>query len=341
MRLDSGLRDAQGICCYPLLDHAGYQRIDAIRQIFAQARELGRPLVRTNAYLEGGEHPGRLRNDDGSRHEPGFTALDQLLREAREADVRLILTLANNWSDYGGAEAVVRMCGREKREAFWSNDEIVEFQASHLRTLASRINTVSGVSYADDPAVFAWELCNEPRQKGWFTRAETLVRWASVMCKALREGGAAQPIAWGGSGYRGKYGEDLEALLADGQIDIATLHLYPYHTEPKLWKIESRSERIERAIAVGAEVISDRAQLCRRYEKPLLVEELGWKMPNQTEDAERAAVMKGLLDEAQRQGVGTLPWMIGESGRPDYDGLLISKSTQALTWGVLRCETPG
>ena len=96
----------QGIGCYALLDLAGRGRMEAVRQVLAQARELGRPLLRINAYLEGGVHPGRLRSDDGTPHEPGFVALDQVVAEARTADVRLILTLANNWTNYGGAEAV-------------------------------------------------------------------------------------------------------------------------------------------------------------------------------------------------------------------------------------------
>ncbi len=332
----------QGIGCYALLDLAGRGRLDAVREVFAQACELGRPLLRINAYLDGGQHPGRLRNDDGTPHEPGFVALDRVVDAARGAGVRLILTLANNWNNYGGAEAVVRMAGQgEDKDAFWSNPAVIELQRSHIAAMAGRKNQTSGVYYRDDPTIFAWELCNEARQSRWFARSKTLVTWASAMCGALRDAGIEQPIAWGGSGHRGKHGEDLEALLKDGQIDIATLHLYPYYTEPKLWRIQDRDERIERAIAVGAEVIADRARLCRAYVTPLLVEELGWKLPDKTDDSERAAVMQGLLEEAARQGVGTLPWMIGERGREDYDGLLVSKASHPLTWEVLRCRAQG
>ena len=327
----------QGMGCYALLDLAGRGRLDAVKEVFTQACELGRPLLRINAYLDGGQHPGRLRNDDGSPHEPGFVALDRVVDGARRAGVRLILTLANNWANYGGAEAVVRMTGQgEDKDAFWSNPVVIDFQREHIATLAGRMNHLSGIQYREDPTIFAWELCNEARQSGWFARSKTLVTWASAMCGALRDAEIEQPIAWGGSGHRGKHGEDLEALLEDGQIDIATLHLYPYHTETKLWRIQDRDERIERAISVGAKVIADRAKLCRAYETPLLVEELGWKLPDKTDDSERAAVMRGLLGEAARQKVGTLPWMIGEHGREDYDGLLLSKASHPLTWEVLR-----
>jgi hypothetical protein len=39
-----------GVNSYPLLQHAGNERWDAVDDIFGQARALGRPFVRTNAF---------------------------------------------------------------------------------------------------------------------------------------------------------------------------------------------------------------------------------------------------------------------------------------------------
>lgn len=327
----------QGIGCYALLDLAGRGRIDAVRDVLRQANALNRPLLRINAYMDGGTHPGRLRNDDGSHNDEGLEALDRVLHEAKVAGVQLILTLANNWSNYGGAAAVARMVDAGLgKDDFWTDERVIAFQCGQLKYLASRKNTLGALRYRDDPTIFAWELCNEARLDGWFARPRTLVRWARHMSDALRSEEVTQPIAWGGSGHRGRYGEDLEAIIEDGAVDIATLHLYPYHIEPKLWRIESAERRIARAIEVGAAVLDDRARLCSRRKIPLLVEELGWKLPTPTPDAERASVMEGLLSAARRHGVGTLPWMIGEPERPDYDGLLVHASTHPQTWDVLR-----
>jgi len=36
----------------------------------------------------------------------------------------------------------------------------------YIRSLAARVNTLSGIPYADDPSIFSWELANEARPLG-------------------------------------------------------------------------------------------------------------------------------------------------------------------------------
>lgn len=35
--------------------------------------------------------------------------------------------------------------------------------ADHVRKIVSRVNTVTGKSYSEDPAIFSWQIANEPR----------------------------------------------------------------------------------------------------------------------------------------------------------------------------------
>jgi endo-1,4-beta-mannosidase len=337
----------QGVNSYPLLQLAGRGRWDAVRDILQQAKLLGRPVVRTNAFMDGGDNPARLRAADLSIREPGMCVLDGVLAQAAEAEVRLLLVLTNNWADFGGAPCVVRALapdGSLTKDAFWSDARALDHQRAYLRTLVTRVNSVTRERYASDPTVFAWELANEARLAAANLRerrsGSILASWARSMAAELRAAGAQQPIAWGGSGYRGRFGENMTALARDGAVDILTLHLYPQLFVPLITRLPARA-RVLTAIAVGTGLLLDRARLARRYGLPLIVEEIGYKAPSfaRDSDRERAAVMRSLLEVARRLGLATFPWMIGESGRADTDGFLIKASDEG-TWRAIGCKSP-
>jgi mannan endo-1,4-beta-mannosidase len=330
----------QGINSYPLLQHAGANRHEALDDIFEQAVALGRPLLRFPAFIDGGSSAARIRDADGTLREEGLEALDRVLFTAAEHGVRLMLMLTNNWTDFGGAPAVLEMVAPGEglpKNAFWSEPRAIEAQLAYQRALATRVNTLSGRLYAEDPTIFAWELANEARCEREQTRElcdeATLVNWAKRMSDGLREAGVHQLIAWGGSGYLGQYGEDLRAIGLGGGVDVLTLHMYATSIAPG-----AGSERAEAAIRWGEDTLRERAEVARALGMPLLLEEVNWKPdPTSERDGERATVLDAWLGLADGLGVGALPWMIGERGRPDYDGYLIRPDDTA-TLDVLRCD---
>jgi endo-1,4-beta-mannosidase len=330
-----------GINSYPLLQHVGDDRIDAVRDILGQANALGRPLLRTPGYMDGGDNPARIRDDDGTIREQGLAALDRVLAEAADHGVRLLLTLTNNWEGYGGARAVVDAVAPGEglpKDAFWSEPRAVAAQVEYVQTIASRTNTINGRLYATDPTVLGWELCNEARcdDPDWCDAA-TLSTWAATMSAILRGAGAEQPIFWGGAGYLGQHGEDLREIAAHGGVDVLTAHVYLHYSDPWLYQLP-QAERVAKAIDIGAGIVRERAEVALDYGLPLVIEELGWKVAAAgLRDAERAAVYEGWLAVAHDEGLATMPWMIGETDRPDYDGLLI-RPTDHLTWEVIACH---
>ncbi len=334
----------RGIGSYPLLDLAGNGRMDAVDQILDEAVALGRPLVRTNAFFDGSDNPARIRNDDGTIHPPGLLALDRVVAAATARRVRLILVLTNNWTDYGGAAAVVQAVaptGDLSKDAFWSDPRALDAQRTYVTTLVKRINTVDGRAYADDPTVFAWELANEARcDVPSMCGSNTLAGWAHAMADAVRAGGARQLVSWGGAGYVGDHGEDLNAIALGGAVDVLTVHIYPFANESVRVEDRMSTERLTFGIALGRDTINARAALAQSYRMPLLVEELGWRptADRADRDGERAIVLGAWLDTADHAQVGTVPWMIGERGRPDYDGLLIRPEQDLASVGALRCK---
>jgi len=325
---DAGVFVPRGIGSYPLLELSGQGRDAEVVAILDDALRLGRPLVRTNAFFDGGTSPARLRNDDGSLHEPGLVALDRVLAAARARGVRLLLVLTNHWADYGGAPSVLRMVAPGEAlpvEAFYSDARAISAQQAYLRALVSRTNTVDGIGYAADPAVFAWELANEPRcANASLCDRGTLTRWAAAMSAALRDAGAMQPIAWGGVGRDGEHGEDLAGLVREGGVEILTLHVYPGVASSLETGAVPPATRALVAAEQGAAWIATAAAAARALGVPLLIEELGWPATGGDDaDGERALVLRAWLEAARAQRVGALPWMIGEPSRPDFDGYLV------------------
>ena len=338
---DEGQVILRGVNSYPLLDHAGRERWDDIAAIFETARDLDRPVIRTGAYMTGGENPGRLRDADGSLREEGFVALDRVISMAAEHEVQLILVTANHWGNYGGAPAVLEAVAPGEDlpvEAFYTDPRALEHQAAFLRALITRSNSRNGTPYAFERAILAWELVNEARcDDSSRCDEDTLANWASAMGAVIREAEVSQPIAWGGQGYLGQHGEDLERIAQVPEIDILTVHLYP-DLGGALMLGGSGFDRVASAVQRGVVRIEDADEIAERHLKVLLIEEAGWRAEGPERDAERAVVLGAWARSAFNAGVGFMPWMIAEPGRPDYDGYLIRPELEPATARVLRCE---
>ncbi len=332
----------RGVNSYPLLDHAGRGRTDYVDAIYARATSMGRTLVRAHAFNDVPTHPGRIRDEQGELREEGLLALDAVIAAASRHGVKLILTLANNWKDYGGAPAVLRFVAPGESlppAAFYSDPRAIAAQQLYIRAILGRTNTITGRRYIDDSTVFAWELANEARcEDRRYCDGGTLTTWARTMAREIRRTGAAQFIAWGGVGYDGVNGESFDTLAADGSVDIMTFHAYPDFTGA----LSLGSGSSAPAYLVGAEraasVMRQRAASARSRGRAFFFEESGWRVSkNAAGDAERALVLEAWAAASNDVGAVFVPWMIAEPERPDYDGYLIDPDKEPLTAMVLRC----
>ena len=89
--------------------------------------------------------------------EDTYVALDNVLAMARLHGIRVMLTLANNWTDYGGAPMYLQWTSAPSwglhHESFYSHPRTREFYRAGLLKLLTRRNTVTGVMYVDDPTI--------------------------------------------------------------------------------------------------------------------------------------------------------------------------------------------
>lgn len=209
----------------------------------------------------------------------GLARLDYAVHAAERHGVRLVLNFVNNWSDYGGIAAYATAFGLAAATEWFANEACQAAYRSYVGVLVRR--------YRASPAVFAWELANEPRCAGCDPRV--LTAWAagaSAFVKGLDpdhmvtlgdEGWfAGVPPSTGdlnptvtGTGYDGSSGVDFVANLQIPTLDYGTFHLYPNY-----WGYE---------YSWGGEWIRQHDEAGRAAGKPVVLEEYGAPFPGDHE----------------------------------------------------------
>jgi hypothetical protein len=154
--------------------------------VLKRAQDMGIRVIRTWGFGDGCEDYHQEACKSWSRYfqpAPGvynasaFEHFDRIVYEAGKRDIRLIIALANNWGEYGGIPRYVcwqKGMGADcpgnfmtdlEHDTFYTDGEIKEWYRQYVAHFVTHENTLTGVRYADDPTIMAWELINEPRAK--------------------------------------------------------------------------------------------------------------------------------------------------------------------------------
>lgn len=259
--------------------------------------------------------------------EESFVHLDHVLAEARERRVRVILVFVNRWGDRGGLPQYARWSGVEPRyrnllpseEAHvLASDEIRAMVLEHVERVVTRVNTVTGIAYRDDPTIAAWELFNEMGSRTCAMQ-DALVPWVQQVARRIRELDSNHLIAAGHIGYNSeqslRFWREIHAL---DEIGYADTHGYPQNlldaTDPD---------------RLGA-WLGHRAAEAERLEKPIIVGEVG--VPRRDPAFDRVAWLRRFLEHAEHNGSdAVLVWIYRGDERDDPHGIW--------AWGPFAEET--
>ena len=240
--------------------------------------------------------------------EDSYLLLDRVLAIARLYGIRVMLTLSNNWGDYGGAPMYLRWTGAPwwglHHESFFSHPRTREFYRAGLLKLLLRRNTVTGVMYVDDPTIFAWELMNESQifsEPGQNAR----IAWIREMAALIREYDKNHMISAGANGYAlRRERADWLRIQQLPEVDFCDSHIYPENDEA--WAQGRGEKRI-------LDLLDDRAALCRYVvKKPLVIGEFGFHTDGSQTlfGRPRAGWFTRFLRQHYRnRGAGALVWL--------------------------------
>lgn len=225
-----------------------------VTEILRESAGLGVTVVRIWAFADGDANYN-LQTRPGVYTEAVFQGLDYAVAEAKKVGIRLILSFVNNYADYGGRKQYAtwaqRYAGKwnAKEDDFYTDGTIRQWYRNHIRKVITRVNTYTRVAYRNEPAIFAWELMNEPRCES-DKSGNVLQRWIQEMARFVKsldrnhmlevglEGFYSSQVAPDSiysqkanpghpSNYASQFGTDYVRNNLIPGIDFATVHSYP------------------------------------------------------------------------------------------------------------------
>ncbi|MGX7670530.1 cellulase family glycosylhydrolase [Plantactinospora sp. DSM 117369] len=322
-----------------------YKSRTMVDDVFADAKAAGFTVLRHWGFLDIGTPGGTdsvagpadgvyFQYWDGAkpayRDGPdGLERLDYVLYAARQAGIKLVIPLTNNWRDFGGMDQYVRWRGGQYHDEFYTDPVIRGWYKDWISHVLNRTNTLTGVAYKDDPTVMTWELGNEPRCKGSgvYPTSPTctpavLTAWADEMTRHIKSIDRRHLASVGDEGFycddptsadwtvNCGEGVDSVALTRLPAVDVVSYHLYPDH-----WGTDA---------AWGVEWIKRHNRDARRLGKPVMLGEFGY-----VDKATRNPVYQQWTDAfIASGGTGFLYWILSgiqDDGTPypDYDGYTV------------------
>ncbi|XP_022949987.1 mannan endo-1,4-beta-mannosidase 7-like [Cucurbita moschata] len=319
---------------------------------FREASSHGLTVARTWAFSDGGYRP--LQYSPGNYNEQMFQGMDFVIAEARRFGIKLILSLVNNYENFGGKKQYVNWARSNGQflnsdDDFFRNPVVKGFYKNHIRTVLNRYNSFTRIHYKDDPTIMAWELMNEPRCIS-DPSGRTIQAWIMEMASFVKSIDRNHLLEAGLEGFYGhsspqrmsvnpgssNIGTDFIANNRVPGIDFATLHSYPDQ-----W-LSSSNEQYQLSFLnnwISAH-IQDAENILH---KPILLAEFGksWKVPGFSTNGRDLlfnTVYYKIYSSARRGGAaaGGLFWQLLTEGMDSFrDGYEIVLSQNLSTANVI------
>jgi mannan endo-1,4-beta-mannosidase len=236
----------------------------------------------------------------------GLERLDYVVKSAEENGVKLIINFVNNWTDYGGMAAYFEYAGITSNAEWYTSEKAQAQYQAYIKAVVSR--------YSSSPAIFAWELANEPRCNG--CDLKVMAEWVAASAAYVKSLDSEHMVTTGEEGFGlegdGSYpytfgeGGDFNATCADPNVDFCVYHLYP-----ESWGTDANAEEW------GNEWIKNHAKVCEALGKPCVLEEFGFSNTCSVELAWETTAL------ATKGTGGDMFWQYGDTlstGQTHQDG---------------------
>ncbi len=309
-----------------------------------------------------------IQEAPGVYNEDVLAGLDFLIQEAGRRGMTLVVFLNNYWDWSGGVPQYLSWATgspaiglgqlewhkwNEHQAAFYTNEKAQAMYRAYVAMLLNRRNTLTGIRYADDPTIMAWELANEPRpgerpgdDEGGF---RTFLAWVDATSTYIRSLDAQHLVTTGSEGAQGGLYNDerVRRVHAVRNIDYVCIHLWP-----KNWgwfQFDRFAETIGPSIEQSGDYIRRHLAIGDALNKPVVCEEFGLdrdggpEIGRPTTSRDRFyEFVYGLIEASAASGgaaAGSNFWLWGGEGRPPAPGA--PPAADGIGAGDMPQEPPG
>ena len=283
-----------------------------------------------------------LQSAPGVLNDTILRGLDFVIAELEKRDMDAVIYLNNAWDWSGGYGFYLKECGYGDSPNtnvpggyseyvnycanFSREPKAIEMYYNYIKAIVSRKNSITGRSYKDEPAIMAWQLCNEPRPFSKENKA-AFAQWISGAAALIKSIDPNHLVSTGSEGYIGCE-VDMELcreIHADKNIDYLTIHIWPVNWG---WAPRSNPDSgIDNACIESGKYIAEHIELARQLGKPLVIEEFGYSrkdnlsgtgIPTDSRDIFYRYIFGQVKESATGGGVlaGCNFWGWSGSGRP-------------------------
>ena len=274
-----------------------------IASLFSQMNSAGLGVLRIFGWSDnvGSPEDDSFQSWSGSSNYPNAAAfqthMDPVVSAAEAAGIKLVVPMIGNWGPSINLYIQQILGSDATHDTFFSNADLVAAYKTYVSFFVNR--------YKDSPAIFAWELMNEPRCTGDDNRGASsscdtgmITSWIKEMSAYIKavdpnhmvtvgdEGWFTPAQGYGTSSpYSGDIGIDWVTNLGIESIDYGTVHLYPDSWgEDDSW---------------GSTWITQHGAQAKIVGKPVVLEEFGT-----TDVGDRQSVVNDWLSSAYTSGFG-------------------------------------
>jgi mannan endo-1,4-beta-mannosidase len=228
--------------------------------------------------------PGQARDDI-------LQGLDYLLLQMQKRGMAAVVCLGNFWNWSGGMAQYLRWNGagaipypppqpggdwlsfEQYTSQFYSNEGALRDARLWIERIVGRKNSLTGVRYANDPTIMAWELANEPRG---MQNVQNFLNWIETTSSAIKLLDPNHLVTTGSEGETPApelVGLDVIKDHQFASIDYVTAHLWVQNwgwydpQYPDLY--------LPQAIQKMKTYLKTHLSLSQTLGKPLVLEEFG------------------------------------------------------------------